>query len=548
MNILRINAHANAPVTIHNTPSPSTAIEVSFGSNTRVGYGGDNLGYNGAGTLSIISGNGLGHWNIDAVNLLVPKNGTGVYGSAPPTFSGPYSLVVTDSVSFTKTVNITILVGDVHTVPRNAASDPNKDGTVQDDGICELFRYLRNPTWVNLGKTIWCRNGQINPTGDFGSYRVAPVNAAQRSGSGRLTIRSVNPDTSVDEHGHKNRMHGFKIGRMYWEPDAATVLPLQIDWVDVSWYFDGGPIGQMYLFGCNNASNWSDMGFYNCGWKYGPTVTDYTDNGVIGPVHSFVTIDHNTFRRIGICITTVGIATLDVDSPSHDIVITNNVCRDLRDGDFLDCGGNTWNFTVEDNLLFEFGPVNGGHVDFIQTQWQGVAGWSTPKYAFGTVRRNTTVGGADQSQSQGLFMADITGTQYTSIVVENNILSCGGQQISAFSCNNASVSCNTCLSNEASATIASFAVGSGANATIRRNLSNSVSITQTGTVTQTPNPQTTVSHTTAAIQAIFPNYVDIVTDYSLANINRMWTPSIAGYAAINQSSSLDPSGNWNPSS
>lgn len=177
---------------------PSNVIAVNFGAKTLKGLGEAPLSYAGGGSVTITAGNTGSIWAINSRNNLVAA---GTFGAAAPAYSGPYSLTVTDGVSFTKTVNVTIIANAHHVAW--VASGTNADNPA---GTTQILTVLQGAT-IAGGDTVFCRDGSYNPT----NARMGMGRSTQFSGASAgnmVTVRSENPGC-VNQGGLANDPRGI---------------------------------------------------------------------------------------------------------------------------------------------------------------------------------------------------------------------------------------------------------------------------------------------------------------------------------------------------
>lgn len=144
---------------------------VYFGRKNPSGYGGHGLHYSGAYTLSVASGDPLGHWQI-IDNQLVPKGaiaGVAGYGTKGPNFSEGYTLGITDGHGNDSVVTVAMLDHTYTIAPISNSVIQGKFPT--DNGARHQLRDIYGTTigaanWVGPpahGDTIKCQPGIYNP-------------------------------------------------------------------------------------------------------------------------------------------------------------------------------------------------------------------------------------------------------------------------------------------------------------------------------------------------------------------------------------------------
>lgn len=194
---------------------------VAFGSKTRRGHGGHKLGYTGTGTLAITAGNGAGHWGIRS-NELVPAwtetvpPGTGAYGSAPPTFTGPYTLTIGDGTE-SSTVTVNLVANKATIAPATA-----------DTASGHQLQQLITSGMIQLGDEIVLRSGDYNPTqalwqvtknAQFTQRSGGPAAPAALADAGWVTVRPETP-------------YGARIPGYYLSGQTVAAQYLKFDQID----------------------------------------------------------------------------------------------------------------------------------------------------------------------------------------------------------------------------------------------------------------------------------------------------------------------------
>lgn len=503
-------------------------LTVNVGSRTRVGWGGDTLGYTGNGTLMITAGNEAGHWQIDALNMLVPKNGAGAYGSAPPAFAGPYTLTITDVTAFTRTVTINIIADDCHvrgTAPTGGAGQ-------------QLLAAVSSKTILLCGTSLWLRSGSdYHPNTDALMYFEC-WDETQYGGAGTITIRSEVVDDTLDTWGWRNNRHGAELANIYMSPQSAGPSPFRFQ--DIRWYNTYIYGAERALFTCNLSTPVPEnVTFYHCGFENQSTMSE-ADVSQAGGLSSLMTefgVLDCTFRHLGWGVRFAGGST-GVEAKGTRPTVTGNWFYDIIDADAMQFGGNILSMTIVGNYAAYLHPVSGGHCDFFQ--YQGLDGISGPG---GRIAENFLA----YSIAQGIFISDMVSGTFTSITIENNHMAVSlGNMLLAENCDDIIVRWNNAIAPQAAGDVAVLTLDGGEDATITRNVANAYSFTgQTGVLTKVPNPQTTILPTTAAYQAVWPGYLATQVDFSIAGFKLQCTPSIGGFATLASSGVLKPGGAFN---
>ena len=511
-------------------PLPPT-LSVNFGVKTRVGSGGHGLNYTGGLPLRITAGNASGHWQIDGSNKLVPKNGAGAYGSAPPVFAGPYVLTVTDE-TYTSTVTVNIVAAAAHWTVGTTA---NPDTTTSH----QLYNLVNTSGAVNLGDTLFGRDCYYNPGPDAFRYR----GRASYSGTGRIKITSENVDTSVDGDGLPNLRHGTRIGALTYDAGVSGDIALPFDFEDVYFLQSGAsPIAMLKY-----TTEGYGVNVRRCRFEYVGTNATYPDAlAARGGTSTVVTVEDCLFVNTGRAITLGGSTG---SGPATNSIIQRNRATQLK-SDFVALGASSVvNVTVQDNYAsFFIDAGDGEHRDFIQSQVI-LAG---ADQVFGTLQRNIVVNYGPANLQGAIFCDDtIDPYRFTGAVIQNNIIIHNGSNgISLKKFDSPLVKNNTVLrgiTSGAGLTTLVELIGSGTGGTIVRNLVIAAPSVagQAGSPTVADNPVLTYS--LAGYQAAMPNYSEADLS-SAAKVIAATTP-LAGVPALisgaTYAGALNPDGNWN---
>lgn len=493
-------------------PFPPTQSE-SFGVNTRVGCGGSLLQYNGPNPLTITAGNSSGHWQIDARNMLVPRNGANAYGTAPPAFSGPYVLTISDGVNATD-VTVNIIAAAAH-VREMAGVTPNGDSSSVNQLRSLIIVAQGAAGALKLGDTIYCRDGTFNPgCFDWRWRPPAPVSGAcYATGSGgwssntriRVISETIDPTDQC--------RNGFRIGKIDMDTAVSGNAQFPFDWVSIQLYANT-PAPQTSMVSYVTGQGFG-MGFYNCRIENGPLVTNPNQtDGMRLTTNS--TVNACRFVNMSKCITATGSS-----------IFTNNIMEGRYDDAF---GLTNGTYTVEDNFMYNCKHVTGSHTD--SCQQNGASG----SQVFGSYKRNISlrgVGTTNAEDAQGLFCGTTpVGSSLDNVVAQNNIHNLTlGNQFFFQRCNNPTVQWNSALqcvsSGYSGANPSSITVNTGGvNGAFERNLSNVLSIApQGGTVTNTLN--ITKSALLATYNTLFAAYTESGLD-TRAKAIAVWAPRRAG--------------------
>lgn len=493
---------AVGPIADSSPDLPATRT-VAFGSKTRRGHGGDPLGYTGAGYLGITGGNTGSVWTIDNRNHLVPA---GTYGAAPPTFSGPYTLTITEysdsgkttatGASQTTTVNMLANAAHVREMTTTVGG-VNQDATNRSQLRSLLLLATGVSGAVVLGDTIWCRDGHLNPNAIDMDFRIPAGGWAAGSGS-RITVRSETVDATTDANGHASGQHGFKIGALKASSTLSGDVEVPIDWRDIHFYTNVAGSARP-LLGFATVSY--GMRTYNCRIEIGPAVTN--PNSVAGfQFNSQAIVEDCYFKGMSKAITHLGASQVRR-------CVGENLLEDFTQGGPL--GDNVY----EDNFIFNPRFESGGHGD--NFQHTGAPDGTTIQG--GSIVRNISMrndGPATAVTVQGAFLSQPQGETgiVENQVVRNNLFHNDmTNQIYMTRYNSPLVGENTCLtdfqagsSGNAAAILTETGFG-GTDGTWRNNVSNTINIaSQGGTVVNSNNG--TLDRDLTEYTTAFPNYTN----------------------------------------
>lgn len=524
-------------------PPPPPPGSISFGELTRQGFG----GYAGTGEapgVTIVSGAAAGYFMTDEVGNWVPcMSNAFTWGNAwtPPGTPGTNRTVTgTSSSGHSYSFDIQRWAADaIQRVGR--AQHPDNSATTT---VNECFAYFGQGVghlWVPLGTTIYCRDGTWNPTGSTSvTCKPLPASAYTDAGSGshKITIRSRTVDATLDADGYPNRRHGSGFGGFTMRPQgAAGVSPLEFTEL---WFQTLGTYGIFHNVAGTQLTGLKFSGnrFSGAGTAYGPGIS----NCFAGTI-----ITQNTFTQMKTCVTTA--------AGCANPVFTFNVAFNIRDGDVFQMATNAYGITYEDNTIFDGGPLSGVHCDALQ--FLGVNNGKT--HPLGSIQRNRIF----MWDGQFLFLAgSVAPNGYTSGTIKNNYGSVTNPyHLAALCIDGVDVEFNTFLADPRAPAGSALAQASGgAGATFNKNISNRYSISASGTVTKTPNPNVSVGFTsppTAPNQAAtlagyiaagFTGYIApaVATAFSDAAFKAYFTPTSGAFnTTLQASGALNASGNPN---
>lgn len=490
------DAGSNSTDIAFNIPVPTmpTALTISFGALTRGRFGKHALGNAAGGPLTILSGNGAGHFQIVDNKLTV----AGANDAAPPGFSGPYTLTISNGTT-TQTTTINILP-NVADIASNAADA---------SGANELNSMLTVTTKVGLGQTIRIRDGShFNPTSALWYLQPpSPTGAWSGVSTSFVKIASEWEDVSVDDKGRPNRKHGAKISFIRWNMGGANDFRVPFLFSKIWAQFTGtAPTDGTTIFQYTTDRGYG-VSYEDCRFDSSAAVTTprnvaaaWLRSSASIPAH----FSRNTVTTGGQGVVIRGNAST---APGGRAVATliddNDFIRMRRDcvrvyGDIGTTVLGSEGEVITGNLFVEpLLDTGGDHQD--QIQHFGNVGSSTTTQA-GVYSNNYLLAtGTDPAWPQGIFIDDTTGTaRIANIVVENNFILAGVQNAIWLLLNNSPVvRCNTVIRDLnfsggglQTPTIVTVAEGAeaGSGGTFTHNITNAISVgSQSGTVTSTPN-------------------------------------------------------------
>lgn len=530
----------------HRPPSQIPATQtVSFGAKTRVGHGGYPLGYQGAGTLSVAAGDPSNHWQIDNRGMLVPKNGAGAYGTVGPTFSGPYTLTITDGAASTSTVTVNMVANAAHM--REMYSTPS--GVNQDTTSSFQLRTLLGLAQgvagaMLLGDTIYGRDGignapNVSSLNQGGAvYRVRPPalvsGACWATGSGgyasnaRIRITSDTINTSNDTYGNPVQGGYFFCGGLSWDSATSGPAAFPVDMVYVTFYFNVATGGTTLLGYSGSTGNlgW-DASAYHCRFELGLAVPASKVDTLTGFAMQTGAMDNCYVKNVGRGVTG---GLLDAGTTT----ITSNIFDGMQ-SDGMTLNGN--NLVVTDNFLLNFQYFTGAHPDAIQHL--GFANGLTITN-FGSFLRNIAVRNVAVSghgDAQGIFFDSETPlTRTGGAVVTNNInllTAANGIALTRFNAPIANYNTNLTDFQASSGGTLTMSITvptskGGTDGTFQRNLTTGLSVApQGGAVTTTFT--TVLAKTLPAYTGALPAYTNTSLNTRALVITAM-TPSLNGTA------------------
>jgi hypothetical protein len=504
--------------------APTGTIAVAMGEKTPLGWGGKPTAETANTAFS--AGTYAGSFKIDSSGDIVPANGgAGTFGgvwTSPPV--GTHSITHASG----RVYSVTVALNTVHVQTRGAVL--NGSNQFQD--------LVASTTKLAKGYTVIFRDGSFATNTTTLTYLEPPSTAY--SGTGRITFRSETVDTSVDANDWPYRRHGFKASNLYLSNSAGHPAAVPFDFVDIQFVNEWTSwAAERANFSTNNAFAATGLTFSNCSFGNPDSFTDAQIQWVGGISGLDAgTANDCTFRNVGWGIRAKGIST----------TIKRNAFIKVREADCMQLGGGVmFNWDITDNVGFDFAPVAGGHVDFLQ--FQGLTtGLTGP---LGTIARNICWA----EESQGIFIADFVSGNFTSGTIEHNIMHTGSVRIiDANFTDNLIQRWNTGLNLPGNTGGQIFAVSCN-GVTQLRNQTHGYTYTSSTSITKTPDPQATdiaaSSNATTArsnIRAVYPNYPTSTPSFStagawtLAALKSYFTPS------SNVNGALTTAGEWNNAS
>jgi hypothetical protein len=552
-------------------PFPA-AQTITWGAKTLTGHGAHLLNYTGSGTLSITSQKDASNADVTiwqmGQNGLSWKGASATYASAAPaSLNGPYTVIVDDG-TYSSTVTINILANAFHIREMTAtganggrwATDSmyTVDGTATS-GPTQLRTLLQNATLVR-GDTIWCRDGIFNPTSAEVRMRIK---VGGYTGSGMITIRSDTVDTSVDQYGMPNRMHGAEMRRLIFDDANLTgdiYVPIRFE--DM-WLSSTRTTDAIVTYADTDAL-WG-VSAYNCRLAGAPTITADSLRGITlrGSQTDVAYVQYCTLTNLGRGIV-VQSSTGGVGGRTKGALIQHNDAYGMFEDFITDSGEAT---VVEHNFARDWqylGP--GPHPDGYQHVHDGVA---PTTYDGPKVRYNIWVTNTDLATYtfQAYFTDDsalartLTNVEFkwnigTCITTHGVTMARMTGPVAQFNTVLSLVTPGVDLGGSTTPTTTAVAVPSapknGTDGTFNYNVANDVSVTpQTGTVVSTPNAELSSGGGATSYATAFPGWAETgITSRALAK--SACTPADVLVAADGvknpddtYNGAIGPDGDWN---
>lgn len=521
----------------------------NFGAKTLTGHGAHWVNHPDVGTLSIVSAKDASNadstiWQIGQ-NALSWKGASATYGSAAPSsLSGSYTVTVSDG-TYRAAIKVTVLANTFTVREMAAVAQGGRwatDSMYTVDGVATSgptqLRTVMLGTTLVLGDTIRLRDGVYNPTS--ADVRMRPK-AGGYTGSGVITIRGDNPDTSSDLNGMPQRKHGARYRRLIFDSAASGDMYFPFQITDL--WLESNQTGTATVLSYAN-DGWG-VSLYNCRVAYLPGTAGSSCRGIVlrGSQTNVVSVQNSTFTNLSKAIVIESSAGTGGAGRTKGARIINNDAFELYEDMITDSGEAT---IVEDNFSRDY--LNAGLADHSDAYQHMHDGKSPTTYDGPQVRRNiVVVNPAYSFAPQGYFSDDTAlARTLTNVVIENNIAITGAANGVFLARTTApSARMNTILSwvqntNASLNAQVTVPVGkAGTDGTF--NLNTAVGVTvdpQTGTVVKTPN--TTLTKSLTAYRVAFPSYNEGL--YTRAAVRAALTPA---NVAVTSGGCRNPDGTYN---
>lgn len=516
-------------------PFPA-AQTITWGAKTLTGHGAHLLNYTGVGTLSIVSQRDASNadssplWQIGQ-NGLSWRGASATYASAAPaSLNGPYTVVVTDG-TYSSTVTVNVLANAFSIREMTAVANGGRwatdsmytvDGTATS-GPTQLRTLLLGTTLVRPD-TIWCRDGIFNPTSADVRMRIK---AGGYTGTGVITIRSDTVDSSVDQYGMPNRMHGAEMRRLNFDSTVSGDIYFPILLKDM-WISSTLTTG--------TAMNYANLGWGvcadNCRFAGDSSIVAANLRGMLlrGSQTDVVYATNNTFWNLSRSIFVDSSTGGGGAGRTKGALIQDNDAYNLYEDNITDSGEGT---IVEDNFARDWlylGP--GPHPDGYQHIHDGVA---PTTYDGPKVRRNIWVTNTDLATYtfQAYFTDDTAlARTLTNVEFTRNIGTCITTQgvvmarmtgpVAQYNTTLSLVTPGVDLGGSTTPVNTLVSVPSapknGTDGTFNYNVANGISVApQTGTVVSTPNAPLSSGGGATSYATAFPDWAETgITSRALA--------------------------------
>jgi hypothetical protein len=461
-------------VTTEDAPVAPPTDEILVGFKTRCGYGGYAMNLPPGST---ITGTDADKVSINAYGELVPA---GVYGAAMNwgTWAAGQSRSLTFADGTTRTVTLVANTAHVRGDPRDTQSSN------------QLTTAIR---LAARGDDIIGRDSHFNPNGLGGAslWRQSAPTATGWAGSGTITVKSENPDTSTDANGNLVRGGGFKIGAITM--NASSDLEFPITFEDVTFYSNYNVAGRAIFLGYSSVTVGWGVNATRCRFETGPDVDAVNwENGFNNQGGAAVDC---YFKRCEAGVNS-GRSVGDVQTKVSGCVF------EAIQTDAVHLTGE--NFLVEDNFGFNWEVPTGAHADGFQHGGAKVRNIA----ALGTWRRNIWVLNSASSGPQGDFFGDtVQPYRVAGCTVENEIIITGAANAVSMTYYDGALVRNCTVlkpigSAVVGATDATIRMVSCGTSTVDSCVANAYAL---GGMTSTDN--VTIDDTMSAYQTAMPGYV-----------------------------------------
>lgn len=364
-------------------------VAMQFGAKTRSGAGGFLTASSSGSTDSA-------DWVVDADGFIAA---TGTYGAYKAFGSTSYSLTLPDETAS----SIALIEGKAHV----RALSTDASGGSQLRTILGLTSGSNGA--LTLGDEVICRDSHQNPTG-ANDFMGAPTGLWSAGSGERVTVRSENPASGVDDHGHRVRGGGYKLGKFYFGGPASTEYPL--DFRNISFLVNVATPATSNL---GQYQNGYGVRFIECDFRYGPDVTPPGGAGMnVGGRTSFEDCHFENLKSYAIN-----------GGEAGNFTITGCVFRGML-GDAIDVNGG--GHSITHNFIYEFRREEGAHCDACQlgTPTTNVTSWG--EFAYNGVARGPIEEVIESAQ--GLFGGDKDGlATIAGMSVHNNLFALDSQAV-----------------------------------------------------------------------------------------------------------------------
>lgn len=369
-----------APFTPYVRLAATATYDIAFGTKTRSGHGGFQVGIG----RTITAGNSLGDWTVDDIGDLCP---TGTF-SAQKTFGASSYLLTLDNA---QTVQITMVANRFDVTPRYGSAANNDGGAGAAQSQCNYVLSNTGAGACVLGDDIYWRNFRIfNPAAlDY-----------------RFDMRSTFTGTG------RIRIYGMYYA--YVSTDFPSDFVTAIDFVNANGYNNVATSTFGGMLSKANPNVGSGIGVFDSTFLVGPSCN------IPGDIYGIKTrgagdCSRNSFNNCG-----AGIAAVHKNGEDNGDYC-DNVFTLMQE----DCIKGTWHGAGQKiwrNFTYNQPFYSGNHPDIAQHQGftDGIA------HAMGSMRFNVAVrnvGTTGQGDFQGIFMTATTApASMNGLIIRQNII------------------------------------------------------------------------------------------------------------------------------